>query len=496
MGIFININKNNQSVLNENGTTIIKKSKDKKERKFKCPYCNNKYTRTKLVSHIEKEHEELIPENYTAARIVFNMINHKEVGHCVNCGKETKWNEKTWRYERYCSEKCIQEYTRLAKERMKKKYGQEYILNDPEQQKKMLANRKISGEYKFQDGGIREYTGSYERKLLEFLDKVMEYSSEEVITPGPTVPYKYNNKNHFFITDLYLPSANLIFDVKDGGDNPNNRDMPIYRAKQIAKETAVEKQNKYNYIRLTNNNFQQLILILAEIKEKMMNDDNSKTINVNEFMAVGAINPPMGMESGAYIIPCMTNNGFYDAMYSRDRYGKEIYKVKDKKVKKIDRKTIKELNIPKYIFKYNGKDYLEKDKEIMESYKNQKDVPFNYFYETLSSHKLLSPNQLLFDENFTKELDGITELQETGKIIKESVIHQYKKAINKTEYFPIINSNLISLKESILHGYNNLDILQDINGYFVYNISTDNRSLSYKELNSIEPCVLELMTNI
>ena len=42
------------------------------------------------------------------------------------------------------------------------------ILNDPEQQQKMLANRKISGKYRYSDGTMFTYTGSYEKKLLEF----------------------------------------------------------------------------------------------------------------------------------------------------------------------------------------------------------------------------------------------------------------------------------------------------------------------------------------
>ena len=42
------------------------------------------------------------------------------------------------------------------------KYGKTTLLNDPEQQKKMLANRHISGEYEWTDGNIKTYTGSYE----------------------------------------------------------------------------------------------------------------------------------------------------------------------------------------------------------------------------------------------------------------------------------------------------------------------------------------------
>lgn len=265
------------------------------ERKFKCPYCNYKGTRERLVSHVENNHKEMIPEGYTAARVVFNSINHKEVGHCVQCKvNETKWNEDTWRYERFCSDKCRDAYVKMAKERMVKKYGKTNLLNDEEQQKKMLANRRISGTYKFRDGGERTYCGSYEKKTLEFYDKVLNVPSKDIMTPGPTVIYDYEGKKHKWITDIYYIPFNLVHDIKDGGSNPNKRKMDEYRAKQSAKEEAIVKQKQYNYIRLTDNNFSQLLLILAELKEQMIDDSDNKTeriVAINETSVNSKLDP-------------------------------------------------------------------------------------------------------------------------------------------------------------------------------------------------------------
>ena len=265
------------------------------ERKFKCPYCNYKGTRERLVSHVENNHKEMIPEGYTAARVVFNSINHKEVGHCVQCKvNETKWNEDTWRYERFCSDKCRDAYVKMAKERMVKKYGKTNLLNDEEQQKKMLANRRISGTYKFRDGGERTYCGSYEKKTLEFYDKVLNVPSKDIMTPGPTVIYDYEGKKHKWITDIYYVPFNLVHDIKDGGSNPNKRQMDVYRAKQSAKEEAIVKQKQYNYIRLTDNNFSQLLLILAELKEQMIDDSDNKTeriVAINETSVNSKLDP-------------------------------------------------------------------------------------------------------------------------------------------------------------------------------------------------------------
>ena len=265
------------------------------ERKFKCPYCNYKGTRERLVSHVENNHKEMIPEGYTAARVVFNSINHKEVGHCVQCKvNETKWNEDTWRYERFCSDKCRDAYVKMAKERMVKKYGKTNLLNDEEQQKKMLANRRISGTYKFRDGGERTYCGSYEKKTLEFYDKVLNVPSKDIMTPGPTVIYDYEGKKHKWITDIYYIPFNLVHDIKDGGSNPNKRKMDVYRAKQSAKEEAIVKQKQYNYIRLTDNNFSQLLLILAELKEQMIDDSDDKAeriVTINETSVNSKLDP-------------------------------------------------------------------------------------------------------------------------------------------------------------------------------------------------------------
>ena len=265
------------------------------ERKFKCPYCNYKGTRERLVSHVENNHKEMIPEGYTAARVVFNSINHKEVGHCVQCKvNETKWNEDTWRYERFCSDKCRDAYVKMAKERMVKKYGKTNLLDDEEQQKKMLANRRISGTYKFRDGGERTYCGSYEKKTLEFYDKVLNVPSKDIMTPGPTVIYDYEGKKHKWITDIYYVPFNLVHDIKDGGSNPNKRQMDVYRAKQSAKEEAIVKQKQYNYIRLTDNNFSQLLLILAELKEQMIDDSDNKTeriVAINETSVNSKLDP-------------------------------------------------------------------------------------------------------------------------------------------------------------------------------------------------------------
>lgn len=257
------------------------------KRKYQCPYCNDKYDRVKLVDHIEKKHSEFIPKDFTASRIVFNIVNKKEKGKCTICGKESSWDEDKCRYDRFCSDKCKKAYEQLAAERLKRVRGmtkQEMLKDSEYQNNVMLANRSISGKYKFQDGTIRTYVGSYEHKFLEFMDKFLNVKSEDLETPGPIIEYKFKGETHKWITDAYYAPYNLAFDIKDGGDNPNKREMPEYRAKQTAKEDAIRKQGKYNYIRLTDNKFEQLIELMLELKELYIenNGEYNPIIRINE----------------------------------------------------------------------------------------------------------------------------------------------------------------------------------------------------------------------
>ena len=276
-------------------------------RKVKCPYCSFKNTKEKVIAHIDKKHEDLIPEGYTAARVLFNSIHHVDHGTCVVCKQPTEWNENTNKYKRLCKNpKCREKLREMYKKNMMKVYGKTTLLNDANQQKKMLANRGISGVYTFQNGKMKEYTGSYEKKMLEFLDKIMGFDPDDIIMPGPTIDYVYKGKHHQWITDALIVPYNLVIEVKDGGDNPNKRVMTTYREKQIAKEEMITNMGTYNYIRLTNNQFEQLIEILYELKMQMLNDNedtrkaiirvNEDTDLVHEAVLDGIHLSPLGYE--------------------------------------------------------------------------------------------------------------------------------------------------------------------------------------------------------
>lgn len=202
------------------------------------------------------------------AQLYFNFRNryplYKGHGRCVISGKPTKFNETTERYERFHSEREKEIYREEFKKRMLKVYGKETLLKDPEWQKKMLANRKISGEYLWSDGKTKiPYTGSYEKDFLEFLDKQLDWADpNDIMSPGPTFVYQYNGKTHFYIPDFYITSLDLIIEVK-ASDNKH------YRLRDIGMEKAkdeVIRKTKHRYLKIMDKKYDEFLKLIDEIR--------------------------------------------------------------------------------------------------------------------------------------------------------------------------------------------------------------------------------------
>jgi len=240
---------------------------------FKCPYCNKKYlNKQALYNHIEIKHEDYISEEFPPSRLYFNYINNKEVGSCVICKKPTEWNNVTERYNRFCSEKCKDKYVEEFQKRMIRVHGKttQQMLQDPEMQKKMLSNRKISGKYKWSDNSAEiQYTGSYELDFLKFLDLFMHFESEDIISPAPQVfTYNDNGTKRFYIPDFYIPSINTLVEIKDGQDNRNNHPNRIGRdaEKEKLKDEIMRNQRDYNFVKVVNKDYSIFLNFLMKLK--------------------------------------------------------------------------------------------------------------------------------------------------------------------------------------------------------------------------------------
>lgn len=471
----------------------------KSNRKYTCPYCSYRATRIDLVSHIEEVHEDMIPENYTAARIVFNKLNNKEHGNCTVCSKHTEWNEEKWIYDRICSDKCKKEYVKMRDERMKKVHGTTNMLKDPEHQIKMLSGRSISDIYKFTDGGTHGYTGTYEKNFLEFMDKVMGFHSSDLISPGHIIPYKFKGQTLSFITDYYLIPFNLLFDIKPGGKNPNtHQGMEEYNQKQIAKEKQIEKDGIYNYIRLTDNDFSQLINVLMDIKHSLIDQDNKqKVIHINENMI--PVPPVQGEVQSANqdirLIAYSSNGNTVDGYgIATNTMIDNLFVPNGNKMELTDLRFLKEKYYTVFKLQDNSDDVIE---ELCKLVKEQTEVSFDICYSLLTESELLSPEQLLYDERFIKEYtsdinDNSNYNQRLNEAVQTSLVYQLEDYIS----FPILNETYIMKKNLILESFNRLDIMEDENGYFVLNKVTNNRSISFKDILEIPNELLQLIEDI
>ena len=263
----------------------------------RCPICGKtKTNKEELLKHVENSHKDEIPNDLSTAQYVYSL-NHdgRTYGICRICGKPTPWNEKAGKPKQICgSALCKERVSREFEENLKNKSNKTRydLMNDPDHQEKMLANRKISGTYRWSDGKHSfTYTGSYEKFTLEWLDKVMDIDPDGLQTPGPKIQYMFEGKPHYWITDMYLRDFNLVIEIKDGngtGDKNTHPGFSHNRDLEKAKDEYMRSQNQYNYIKLTNKNMMQLIKILSEIRlSNIFNQDKGikkeePIININE----------------------------------------------------------------------------------------------------------------------------------------------------------------------------------------------------------------------
>lgn len=240
---------------------------------FNCELCGEKYTTADAIyEHLDEEHSDSIPKNFTPSQYFYFLKTGKEHGRCVVCKSNTHWNPVTTKYHRFCEKKsCKDTYTEEFKKRMIGKYGRVHLLNDPTHQRKMLSNRSISGEYEWSDGKKVGYTGTYELDFLKFLDVFMDFDSSDIMAPSPhTYYYIYEGEEKFYIPDFFIPSLNLEIEVKDGGDNPNthHKIQGVDKVKEKLKDAVLTSQKQFSYVKIVNKKYDSFFDILMQMKKQ------------------------------------------------------------------------------------------------------------------------------------------------------------------------------------------------------------------------------------
>jgi hypothetical protein len=333
----------------------------------------------------------------------------------------------------------------------------------------------------------------------------LNLNSEDLITPGPTIYYEFEGKEHTWITDAIYVPYNLVFDIKDGGDNKNNREMPEYRAKQIAKEKVITDQGEYNYIRLTNNEFVQLLTIFAELKESYLNDTEPKTISrIHEHMGPAG---PGGMPAvpadtaahSVFITNYMNKNTFDSGFALSNDVTSEYMLARDKETGRLKKVKTKDLleDCEFETFKYLGDDVAVILKEAFSKYKSNEYVDYQYlpclmteFSEILSDDQLMFSNMLeivdweQINENFNSNIATL-EFQANAFLEGE-----------RPYIFCVLDPVKYEYKKKILREYEDLSILQDIDGmYFAYNKLSCKRTRGVESIYEISEQMLKSIAN-
>jgi len=222
-----------------------------------------------MGQHYEYKHKDLIRPDMTGYQWLYFLLTKKDHGSCIICHNNTDFNEKGMKYSRFCNNpECKQKYREDFKNKMFGVYHKIHLLDDPEMQKKMLASRSISGEYKWSDGSAKfTYTGSFEEDFLKFLDTQLHWPSSDVMAPSPhTYQYEYGAKTHFYIPDAYIPSLNLEVEIKDDGSALNIN--PESRAKDKIKDNLMKtNENNVNYIKIINKRYDEFLQWIRGDKE-------------------------------------------------------------------------------------------------------------------------------------------------------------------------------------------------------------------------------------
>lgn len=252
----------------------------------KCKICNKQYKDIDfLVAHIEKEHSSQIPEDYTPARYEYQLRTGRTSGTCVVCKEPTGWNEHTNKYHRFCKNpKCKEEYREIFKKRMIDKHGKVHLLNDPDQQRKMIASKKTSGTYVWSDDSVKvSYASSYELDFLKMLDLFMNHPGDDIMGPSPhTYYYKYEGQTKFYIPDFYIPSLNLEIEIKDGLSNPNmhGKIQAVDKVKEKLKDEVMHKLSKsINYLKVVDMQYGEFFKVFLQLREKDDTHKDNKTIS-------------------------------------------------------------------------------------------------------------------------------------------------------------------------------------------------------------------------
>lgn len=247
---------------------------------YKCPECKKVFNGLQTWSnHVLKQHPEIIPKGWTPARFFYYLQTGKTGNKCIICKQPTEWNEASKKYERFCrNPQCKQKYREIFKKRMINKYGKTTLLDDPEQQRKMLEAKKAHGFWEFSqtDHTRIGYNSTYEMDFLRMMDEFLKWNGNDIMAPSPhTYYYEYQNENDkenegtkMYIPDYFIPSLNLEIEIKQN-TSTHPKILAIDKIKEDEKDKLMYGLKDTRYIKITDKDYTEFFNLLIELQETM-----------------------------------------------------------------------------------------------------------------------------------------------------------------------------------------------------------------------------------
>lgn len=249
-------------------------------RRFKCEDCGQRFKEfEELVKHASKYHKDLVGDE----DIYKYLYEKRNPGPyiCTICNKNPReWDPEKRKYKRICnSPECIKKSREMFRKNMKKVYGTDNLLNDPDHQAKMMANRHISGKFKFPDGVEITYVGKYELDFLQYLVERYKFDSTDIIECPREFYIKYydiyTEKERWYIPDFYIPKYNLVVEIKDGSKYPQDS-----KQKSLLKDKAVVKEDKFNYIKIVDKDYSDFETFMNLISDNHYSETKRDTEHI------------------------------------------------------------------------------------------------------------------------------------------------------------------------------------------------------------------------
>jgi len=238
------IKKENDGICKICGNTVEFISIGKGYKKICSRECNNKIRKK---SHFEKYGVE----NPFQRENIKNQIKQT---HLANLGVENPFQSKKiikqikqTNLERYGVEIPARNVNVKIKTKQTnlERYGVEHPLQNS---KIFIKNQKSGFRIKKFKGTNIYYRGTYE---LDFLEKY--YSKYPDIVNAPKIKYKYKNKNCIYFPDFYIPSLNLIIEVKNSYLYKKNKDRIESKKKSVI-------NNNFNFEMIIDKNYNKINL--------------------------------------------------------------------------------------------------------------------------------------------------------------------------------------------------------------------------------------------